>query len=70
LGLNEAAEESYRRALAADPAHGAANHNLGGLLLNAGRRDEAVRDHFVKGCNAGIANACDILRRSRRGTGP
>jgi len=70
LGLNAPAEVTYRRALAVDPAHGAANHNLGGLLLDAGRRDDIVRDHFVKGCKAGIANACDILGRNRWGTGP
>lgn len=66
LGLAEAAADSYRRALAVDPAHGAANYNLGVLLLSAGRRDEIVRGHIVRGCNAGIAGACDILRRSQR----
>ena len=69
LGLVSAAQDSYRKALAMDPAHGTANHNLGVLLLDAGRRDEAVRDHFVKGCRAGIAGSCDILQRSRRQPG-
>ncbi len=68
LGLAEAAADSYRRALAVDPAHGPANHNLGVLLLDAGRRDEIVRGHIVKGCKAGIAGACDILKRSRSGS--
>jgi tetratricopeptide (TPR) repeat protein len=70
LGLTEAAADRYREALAVNPAHGAANSNLGVLLLDAGRRDEIVRDYIVKGCDAGIAISCDILKRSRRGASP
>ena len=66
LGQNDAAEKSYRRALAINPEHGVGNHNLGMLLLDAGRRDEAVRNHFVTACDAGVRAACDLLRRSRR----
>jgi tetratricopeptide (TPR) repeat protein len=66
LGQRAQAEDSYRRALALNPAHAHANHNLGVLLLDSGRRDEIVRDYFVKGCNGGVAAACEILRRSRR----
>lgn len=70
LGLAEAAADRYREALAVNPSHGTANNNLGVLLLNAGRRDEIVRDYLVRGCNAGIAVSCDILKRSRRGPSP
>jgi len=70
LGMAEAAADSYRRALTVNPAHGAANNNLGVLLLEAGRRDESVREHFVKACAGGIAGACDVLRRSRRADRP
>lgn len=66
LGQNDAAEKSYRRALAINPQHGVGNHNLGMLLLDAGRRDETVRNHFVTACNAGVKASCDLLRRSRR----
>jgi Tfp pilus assembly protein PilF len=61
------AAESYRRALAIEPAHGAANYNYGMLLVEAGRRDEAVRRHIAVGCESGIQNACEVLKRSRRG---
>ena len=61
------AATSYRRALAIEPANGAANYNYGMLLIEAGRRDEAVRRHIVVGCESGIQNACEVLKRSRRG---
>src|SRR5882672_2447320 len=59
------ARTSYERALALEPGNGVANFNYGMLLVESGRRDEAVRRHIVIGCEAGIASACDILRRSR-----
>ncbi|HEX6971046.1 MAG TPA: tetratricopeptide repeat protein [Limnochordia bacterium] len=38
-----AAEASYRRAIAINPAHQNAHHNLGVVLKRRGRLDEAVR---------------------------
>jgi hypothetical protein len=37
------------------------------LLVEAGRRDEAVRRHIAVGCESGIQNACEVLKQSRRG---
>jgi tetratricopeptide (TPR) repeat protein len=66
--LKRAAEAaaSYERALDLEPESGAAHFNYGMLLVESGRRDEAVRRHFVIGCRAGIRSACDVLERSRR----
>ncbi len=66
LGLPAEAANSYRRALELDPGNGAANFNYGMLLVESGRRDETVRRHIVVACDAGIAAACDVLKRSRR----
>jgi Tfp pilus assembly protein PilF len=60
------AAASYRRALAIEPANGAANYNYGMLLIEAGHRDEAVRRHIVLGCESGIQSACEVLKRSRQ----
>lgn len=60
------AAASYRRALAIEPANGAANYNYGMLLIEAGRRDEAVRRHIALGCESGIQSACEVLKRSRQ----
>ena len=65
LGRMPEAAESYERALAISPGSGAAHNNYGMLLLQTGRRDLMVREHFVKACNAGVAEACDHLARSR-----
>jgi len=66
LGQRDEAANSYRRALEIDPGNGAANFNYGMLLVESGRRDEEVRRHIVVACDAGIAAACDVLKRSRR----
>jgi type IV pilus assembly protein PilF len=60
--LNRAgeAEASYRRALAIDPRNGDANYNYGVLLLVTNRRDEA-RDYLGRGCDARVADACELL---------
>lgn len=60
------AKVSFERALGIAPADGSAHYNYGVLLLDEGRRDEAVRRHIEVGCNAGIPEACDVIRRSRR----
>lgn len=67
LGRPAEAAASYERALRLEPEHGAANFNYGMLLVESGRRDEAVRNRIVIGCKAGIQGACDVLKRSRRG---
>ena len=59
------AAASYERALLLKPGSGSAHYNYGVLLLDMGRRDPATRNHFVVACDAGVAEACDILRRSR-----
>ncbi len=66
LGRPAEAAASYERALKLEPDHGVANFNYGMLLVESGRRDEAVRRHIVIGCQAGIKSACDLLKRSRR----
>jgi tetratricopeptide (TPR) repeat protein len=65
VGRARAAAASYERALVLKPGSGSAHYNYGVLLLDMGRRDQATRNHFVVACDAGIAEACDILRRSR-----
>jgi len=65
LGQGEAAGASYERALDLNPASGSAHYNYGVLLLEAGRRDLFVRDHFVIACSARVELACDILKKSR-----
>jgi Tfp pilus assembly protein PilF len=65
FGQPGAAAASYERALLLKPGSGSAHHNYGVLLLDMGRRDQATRNHFVVACDAGIPDACDILRRSR-----
>jgi protein O-mannosyl-transferase len=64
LGRVPEAKAAYERALALRPS-GSAHYNYGVLLLEMGRRDEAVREQFVLACRARIAAACDLLRRSR-----
>ena len=64
-GRQGAAAASYERALLLKPGSGSAHYNYGVLLLDQGRRDQATRNHFVVACDAGIADACGILRRSR-----
>lgn len=64
LGRVPEAQAAYERALALHPS-GSAHYNYGVLLLEMGRRDEAVRQQFVLACKARIAAACDLLRRSR-----
>ncbi|MFM9972323.1 MAG: tetratricopeptide repeat protein [Burkholderiales bacterium] len=66
LGRLDEARNSFERALKIAPKHPSAHYNYGVLLLDAGRREEAVRRHIEIGCQAGIPDACDILRRSRR----
>jgi tetratricopeptide (TPR) repeat protein len=64
LGRVPEAKAAYERALALRPS-GSAHYNYGVLLLEMGRRDEAVREQFVLACRARIEAACDLLRRSR-----
>jgi Tfp pilus assembly protein PilF len=66
LTRSDEAAASYQRALDIAPTDGPANYNYGALLLESGRRDDLVRRHIVIGCNAGVAAACDVLKRSRR----
>ena len=66
LGRIDEARTSFERALKISPRHPSAHYNYGVLLLDAGRREEVVRRHIEIGCQAGIPDACDILRRSRR----
>ena len=62
----EDARASFERALEIAPSDPSAHYNYGVLLLELGRRDEAVRRHIQTGCDGGIPQACDILKRSRR----
>jgi tetratricopeptide (TPR) repeat protein len=66
LGRTADAAASYERALELAPTNASAHYNYGVLLLESGRRDEAVRRHIVLGCEAGIPGACAILKGSRR----
>jgi tetratricopeptide (TPR) repeat protein len=61
------AAASYERALVLEPGSGVAHFNYGMLLVESGRRDEAVRRHIAIGCRSGIRSACDLLERSRQG---
>jgi tetratricopeptide (TPR) repeat protein len=65
------AAESYERALALKPRSGSAHFNYGVLLLDAGRRDAAVLEHFRRACEARVPEACELARRlavSQEGT--
>jgi tetratricopeptide (TPR) repeat protein len=65
LGRTDEAAANYEKALALKPGSGAAHYNYGILLLRQGRRDLAVREHFVIACKARVAQACELLQRSR-----
>ena len=65
LGRTDEAAANYEKALALKPGSGAAHYNYGVLLLRQGRRDAAVREHFVIACKARVAQACELLSRSR-----
>jgi len=65
LGRPADAAASYERALKLRPADSSAHYNYGVLLFESGRRDEAVRGHFVIGCEGGIASACEMLKGIR-----
>jgi len=65
LGRTDEAAANYEKALALKPGSGAAHYNYGVLLLRQGRRDAAVREHFVIACKARLAEACELLKRSR-----
>jgi Tfp pilus assembly protein PilF len=62
LGRTDDATASYRRALELRPAEPLVNYHYGMLLFGSGRRDQTVRGHMVIGCEAGIPDACDVLR--------
>jgi protein O-mannosyl-transferase len=62
LGRVAEAATSYERALALTPANATAHAEYGKLLFDAGRRDELVRAHLVKACEAGIPSACETLK--------
>jgi len=66
LGRGAEAAAAYRRALELKPKSGSAHYNYGILLLDSGRRDPEVRGHFILACDAGVAEACEILRRAAR----
>jgi serine/threonine-protein kinase len=57
-----AAEASYLRALALEPASGDAHYQYATLLNGTGRKPEA-RLHFVAACRAGTPKACDMVLR-------
>jgi Tfp pilus assembly protein PilF len=66
LGRSADAASAYQRALKLKPKNGSAHYNYGVLLLDSGRRDPEVRGHFILACDAGVADACDILKRAGR----
>lgn len=65
LGDHAAAMASYERALDINPGNASAHYNYGVLLLDSGRRDPFVRQHFVAACRGRIPQACELLERSR-----
>jgi tetratricopeptide (TPR) repeat protein len=60
------AQASLERALRIAPSDPSAHYNYGVLLMALGRRDISVLRHIERGCDGGIPDACDIVRRSRR----
>jgi len=59
LGRLDHAESHYRKAIAAEPAFAEAHNNLGGILLAAGRHEEAEREFraaFAGGLPEALAN--------------
>lgn len=61
LGRLEQAAASYQRALEIRPTNGSAHYNYGVLLLDQGRQDSVVKEHFAKACRSRVADACAIL---------
>ena len=65
LGERREAMASYERALELNPANASAHYNYGVLLLDSGRRDAFVREHFLIACKARIPQACELLEGAK-----